>query len=233
MNFVGHSVIAARTSDDPAFVLGAMLPDFASMVGARLGRHEHVALTAGIADHHRTDDAFHATKTFVALCRDEGEALEAAGLPWGAARAVAHVGTELVLDGLLLERPGVDRTYEDAIEAVEWLGPALRFENDGLSRFLELHRRLARYGPPHGYRDPLFVRDRLVQILDRRPRLALGAGGAERLGAFMPGMARRVLDAAPDLLAELEEALGQSPSRSASHPRDFTHGPSDTPLTPR
>lgn len=207
MNFVGHSVIARRTSDDPAFVLGAMLPDFASMSGARLGKHEHPALAAGISDHHRTDDAFHATPTFVALCRDEGAALDAAGLPWGAARAIAHVGTELVLDGLLLETPGVERAYVDAIDAIDWLRPALRFEKDGLPRFLELHGRLARYGPPHGYRDPLFVRDRLVQILERRPRLAVGEGGAERLGDFMPGMAERVIRAAPAILAELTRAL--------------------------
>ena len=207
MNFVGHSAIARHTSDDPAFVLGSMLPDFASMSGARLGKHEHVALAAGIADHHRTDDAFHTTPTFVALCRDEGAALDAAGLPWGAARAVAHVGTELVLDGLLLAQPEVERGYVDAIEAIEWLRPALRFEKEGLARFLELHARLSRYGPPHGYRDPMFVRDRLVQILDRRPRLALGEGGAELLGAFMPGMAARVIQAAPALLAELSQAL--------------------------
>jgi hypothetical protein len=207
VNFIGHSVIARRTSDDPAFVLGAMLPDFASMSGTRLAKHEHPALAGGIADHHRTDEAFHGAPTFVALCREEGEALDAAGLPWGAARAVAHVGTELILDGFLLERPDVERAYVDAIEAIEWLRPALRFEKDGLARFLELHGRLARYGPPHGYRDPLFVRDRLVQILDRRPRLALGEGGAERLGAFMPGMAERVLRAAPKILRELSDAL--------------------------
>ncbi len=206
MNFVGHSLIARRTSDDPAFVLGAMLPDFASMSGTRLAQHDHAALAAGIADHHRTDAAFHATPTFVALCRDEGAALDAAGLPWGAARAVAHVGTELVLDGLFLQEPGVERGYVDAIEAIEWLRPALRFHSDGLGRFLELYGRLARYGPPHGYRDPLFVRDRLVQILERRPRLALGEAGAERLSAFMPGMAARVIRAAPSILAEL--ALG-------------------------
>lgn len=207
MNFVGHSVIARRTSEDPAFVLGAMLPDFASMSGTRLGKHEHAALAAGIADHHRTDEAFHATPTFVAICRQEGTALDAAGLPWGAARAIAHVGTELVLDGLFLEEPSVERAYVDAIDAIGWLRPALRFEKDGLPRFLELHERLARYGPPHGYRDPLFVRDRLVQILDRRPRLALGEGGADLLGAFMPGMADRVLRAAPAILSELTHAL--------------------------
>ncbi len=213
MNFVGHSFIAARSSDDPVYALGAMLPDFASMVGARLGKHDHAVLAAGIADHHRTDDAFHGTATFVRLCREEAGGLEAIGLDWGASRAVAHVATELVLDGLLLERETVERGYEDAIETIEWTLPALRFDRDGIDRFRELHARLSRYGPPHGYRDPLFVRDRMVQILARRPRLALTPRDADRLGDYLPGMSERVRASAHILLHELDAALGMPSGR--------------------
>jgi hypothetical protein len=211
VNFVGHAMIASRTSDDPVYALGAMLPDFASMIGARLGKHDHDALAGGIADHHRTDDAFHGTPTFVRLCRDEAIGLESIGLGWGASRAVAHVATELVLDGLLLESARVEQTYVDAIETIAWVLPALRFEKDGLARFRELHARLARYGPPHGYRDALFVRDRMVQILARRPRLALVDGDAEKLGAYLPGMAERVRTSAHTLFAELDSALATPP----------------------
>lgn len=212
MNFVGHAFVAARSSDDPVYALGAMLPDFASMIGARLGKHDHVVLAAGIDDHHRTDDAFHATPTFVRLCRDEALGLEALGLSWGASRAVAHVATELVLDGLLLEDLANERRYVDAVETIAWMLPVLRFvvragETDGIARFRELHGRLARYGPPHGYRDPLFVRDRMVQILARRPRLALTDGDAERLGGYLPGMSERVRSSAGTLLDELDRAL--------------------------
>lgn len=212
MNFVGHSFIAARTSEDPVFALGAMLPDFASMIGARLGKHDHAELAAGIADHHRTDDAFHGAPTFVRICREEALGLEQLGLGWGASRAIAHVATELVLDGLLLEDARIERGYVDAIETIDWVLPALRFEKDGIARFRELHARLARYGPPHGYRDPMFVRDRMVQILARRPRLALAEGDAERLTDYLPGMSVRVRSAARALLDELEESLG-SPLR--------------------
>jgi hypothetical protein len=215
MNFVGHAFIASRSSDDPVFALGAMLPDFASMIGARLGKHDHAVLAAGIADHHHTDDAFHGAPTFVRLCRDEAIGLEAIGLSWGASRAVAHVATELALDGLLLEQAPIERTYLDAIDAIEWTLPALRFEtrgfeHDGIARFRELHARLSRYGPPHGYRDPIFVRDRMVQILARRPRLALLEGDADRLGDYLPAMCARVREAAPSLLAELDRGLGAS-----------------------
>ena len=210
MNFVGHAFVASRSSDDPVFALGAMLPDFASMIGARLGKHDHVVLAAGIADHHRTDDAFHGTPTFVRLCREEALGLEAIGLSWGASRAVAHVATELALDGLLLEQASIERAYVDAVEAIAWTLPALRFERDGITRFRELYARLARYGPPHGYRDPLFVRDRMVQILARRPRLSLVEGDAARLGDYLPGMCARVREAAPTLLGELDRALAVS-----------------------
>jgi len=210
VNFVGHAFVASRSSDDPVFALGAMLPDFASMIGARLGKHDHVVLAAGIADHHRTDDAFHGTPTFVRLCREEALGLEAIGLSWGASRAVAHVATELALDGLLLEQASIERAYVDAVEAIAWTLPALRFERDGITRFRELYARLARYGPPHGYRDPLFVRDRMVQILARRPRLSLVEGDAARLGDYLPGMCARVREAAPTLLGELDRALAVS-----------------------
>lgn len=212
MNFVGHTFIATRSSDDPVYALGAMLPDFASMIGARLGKHDHVVLAAGIADHHRTDEAFHGAPTFVRLCREEAIGLEALGLGWGASRAVAHVATELALDGLLLEQTQVEQAYLSAIDAIDWMLPALRFvaregEKDGITRFRELHSRMARYGPPHGYRDPLFVRDRMVQILARRPRLALEEGDAETLGAYLPGMCARVRSSAAELLGELDRAL--------------------------
>lgn len=210
MNFVGHSFIARRSSDDPVYALGAMLPDFASMIGGRLAKHDHPTLSAGIADHHRTDDAFHGAPTFVRLCRDEALGLEAIGLGWGASRAVAHVATELFLDGLLLEQSSVELHYVDAVASLDWVMPALRFEKDGITRFRELHARLARYGPPHGYRDPGFVRDRMVQILARRPRLALAEGDSERLGDYLPGMSERVRTSADELLAELQASLTES-----------------------
>ena len=37
MNFFGHATLAVRDVDDEAFIFGAMLPDFATMSGARLG----------------------------------------------------------------------------------------------------------------------------------------------------------------------------------------------------
>ena len=35
MNYLGHAAVATWRTSDRAFVLGAMLPDFATMIGAR------------------------------------------------------------------------------------------------------------------------------------------------------------------------------------------------------
>jgi len=48
MNFFGHTVLAVRRGGDPSFVLGAMLPDFATMIRARPPRPEHTGIGAGM-----------------------------------------------------------------------------------------------------------------------------------------------------------------------------------------
>lgn len=210
MNFVGHAHFARRLERAPRFLLGAMLPDSASMAGTRLGRQEEALLAAGVKDHHLVDDVFHAAPTF---CRLQGEAareLGERGLGWGAARAVAHVAPELFLDGLLLEE---DETLELYREAVTEGGrpetlSAIRFHGEGHARFVSLHQRLTSYGPPHGYREPAFVGDVLVRILRERPRLALQPDDVTVLDELLPRLQRRVLEAAPSLLAEVAAGLG-------------------------
>ena len=70
MNFFAHAWVARHLRREPAFLLGAMLPDFATMCRARLGEITHETLAEGIAEHHATDEAFHAGETFMRLCRE-------------------------------------------------------------------------------------------------------------------------------------------------------------------
>lgn len=209
MNFVGHAHFARRIQTAPRFVLGAMLPDLASMAGARLGPQEEITIAAGVRDHHVVDDVFHGAPTFCRLQAEAAAELSERGVGWGAARAVAHVAPELFLDGLLLEE---DETLELYREAVVEGGRAetlatLRFVSEGHARFAALHRRLTSYGPPHGYRDPKFVGDILFRILRERPRLALTEGDVVVLEDLLPRLQRRVVDAAPTLLAEVASGL--------------------------
>ncbi|MFO0567015.1 MAG: hypothetical protein U0263_15210 [Polyangiaceae bacterium] len=77
MNFFGHAAVAAWHSRDTAFVLGAMLPDFASMIRARPPEIEEPTLLAGVAHHHATDEVFHDAPEFRALVQSSSEELSA------------------------------------------------------------------------------------------------------------------------------------------------------------
>ena len=64
MNYFGHTVLAVRRGGDRAFVLGAMLPDFATMIRARPPRTTHADIDSGMQFHRRTDDVFHRSAAF-------------------------------------------------------------------------------------------------------------------------------------------------------------------------
>jgi len=206
MNFFGHACVAARVDSDPRVLLGAMLPDFASMSRTRLAGSEDPAVAAGIALHLATDDVFHGARGFLTLYSRGIDRLEAAGLDRGPARAVAHVGTELLLDGLLLGDPSLDAAYLEAVALpLDELG--LSFRKDGGERFRSLHARLSDHGLPVDYRSPERIAERLEQILARRPRLALAPGDREKVVPYLVE-ARDELEAVlPVLLAEVYEGL--------------------------
>ena len=56
---------ATRGSVRAEFVLGAMLPDFASMLRTRPPRDLDAGVQAGLSFHHQTDDAFHGSPRFL------------------------------------------------------------------------------------------------------------------------------------------------------------------------
>lgn len=209
MNFVGHAHVALDHGEAPAFVLGAMLPDFASMSRARLVMPDEPALAAGVALHHRTDEAFHAAAPFVGLCTKWGAELERRGLTWGASRAVAHVGSEMLLDGLLLDDERTRRAYLAAIAglAEPGLRAAMRVEGAGAARWPDVLERVRTHGAPDFYRDPVVVADRLIQILAGRPRLAVDEGQRETLRTAMRALREDVLVAAGELVRVTRDAL--------------------------
>ncbi len=214
MNFFAHLVVARRVRREPGFLLGAMLPDFATMSGARLGAIAHPEIAAGVAEHHRTDEAFHAIDSFVSICRETGVRLEAAGLSWGAARAVAHVGTELFLDGELThddERAALDYVSAIAAASPAALGAHVVMKDDaGTERFRRLQLRLAEHGTPHRYREPAFVREVLVRILEARPRLAIAVDRHEVLLTELEVLRARVVSSRDALLGQTLDALGRA-----------------------
>src|SRR5688572_4337425 len=117
MNFFGHAAMAERFSKEPPFVLGAMLPDFSSMLRLRPPGSSHPVVARGVAFHHATDEAFHELAVFRELCSDAMRLLAERGVSRGTRRAVAHVGVELLLDVELSADEAARVAYLDGLRA--------------------------------------------------------------------------------------------------------------------
>jgi hypothetical protein len=206
MNFFGHATVACMRSEEPRFVLGSMLPDLTSMATIRIESVLDAEFARGVALHHETDRVFHSTAPFRALCESALHALEGEGVSRASARAVGHVGSELLLDGLLSDDRRVRNAYARALEAalerhfehsMTWRGDA---DADALRTLLE---RLASAPLPEAYRDPLFVYDRLHKILERRPRLAMQPGDREPVQRWLQHASERLAQDADAILDAL------------------------------
>jgi hypothetical protein len=176
MNYFGHTVLAVRCGGDRAFVLGAMLPDFAAMIRARPPRVDHAAIDSGMRFHWRTDEVFHRSADFRRLTRQAVDWLSARGVRSGSALAVAHVGVELLLDAALSGDEPAQRAYLGALKGATdaKLGRHLTWTSDvERERFDHLRARLLDRGAIAGDIAPEIVAERLRRALADRPRLAL------------------------------------------------------------
>lgn len=211
MNFVGHIATGLRAGgdgDDPAFLVGTALPDFASMSRTRLGSAEG-RLGGGIALHHATDHAFHAEEWFLDLERALRERFRDDGLPDGTARACAHVGPELLLDGALLGDPsiasGVTTVYEriaaPSNEVVD-LVPSPERER-WRAHLVGVATRL----DPFTYSNPAIVAERLHAITSRRPRLAFDHTLVGAVSIRMTAVQPHIISSAPDVLDRVSGAV--------------------------
>ncbi len=214
MNFYGHAFVAAEASRDPRFLFGSMLPDFCTMVGARL---EGVAeaqgeVARGVEHHHATDEVFHAAPVFVELMGWGRDALEQAGVGLGPAMAVGHVGVELLLDAWLW-REGARIPYEEALACADGVHGALRLHKQADPRaILRLTRRLAELQVHADDASPQTVADRLQRILAPRPRLALDDHAHGAVVAWLDEAQARVDAEAPSLMAQVRAGLSDHPS---------------------
>jgi hypothetical protein len=198
VNFFGHAILAARQNEEPSFIWGAMVPDFASLAGVRPCEIVDPIVAAGVAHHHRADGVFHDAEPFRRLLREGASALRAAGVPRGGSLGGAHVGVELFLDGLLAGEQS-RRLFERAVAQAPI--DAVRFKDPtSAERWARLHARL-RDARPEAYTDPAFVCDRVIGALSRRARLALDVPAAAALRRVLPALRPRVAEVAGELLA--------------------------------
>jgi hypothetical protein len=184
MNFFGHAVVASWTPGaTPAFVLGAMLPDFVAISGVRSARPAHPETHRGVALHHATDEVFHAAPDFVALTARARARLEAGGVRRGSAWAAAHVGVELLIDGTLVADESAGDLYLHALADAQ--AHIVCADAGDVSRVAQLLDRVRASGIPRLYTDPRAVAGRVERALLSRPLLALGGGDADVLAAVL------------------------------------------------
>ena len=209
MNFFGHAVVGLWHSQDRRFLLGAMLPDLCGMLGIRIARAEETQIAAGIDFHHRTDAAFHGAERFVQLCSETVETLTARGVGRGTSRAVGHVGTELLLDGVLSREGAASAIYREALQLAvdERLAHSVLVSDEEQAR---LHRgltRLVRAPIPEAYLDPSFVVDRLQYVLAPRPRLAMQQSDMPHVQEQLQHLSEVVEGSWPELLDQVRQRL--------------------------
>ncbi len=205
MNYFGHAYVASWRSPDPGVALGAMLPDFTTMSGARIAGVDDAPIRDGIELHHATDAAFHRLPAFVALSRELEERLRAAGVGRGPTRAVGHVGVELLLDGALVAEPEPRALYLAALEvpldAIRWRDPG----DD--ERFLWLHRRLREHGVPDDLTRPESCAARVLRMIAHRPLLRASGAEAEEVRRALADFAPVVRARAATIVRGLRAAL--------------------------
>jgi hypothetical protein len=202
MNVLGHASVAlAWGGDDPAFVLGAVLPDLASMVGVRVDRSGVGGPVGdGMRCHIDADAIFHDHPEFragsAALRRDLAER----GLDRGPVRAIGHAGWELLLDGTLVGSPA-EAAYWRALEVGELALDAIA--EPGRGRWLGfLSYRRRRLGALR-YDDPPWVAERLHDLLARRPRLRFSRKELPAVADVLGAHAGQVAVVAPQVLATI------------------------------
>jgi len=208
LNYFAHARVASRFDSGPAFVLGAMLPDFASMLGARIRGIDDERLRQGEVHHHAQDRAFHRASGFRELVLEGTGWLRRHGVARGPARGAAHVGVELLLDGALVGDATADGAYLGALANAPALDAAIRWSRgDAARRWPLLRLRLRDAGLPHALRDPGRVAERVVRALSPRPLLRLSTPECDALERWLREVQGEVQCRAPALIEETLERL--------------------------
>jgi len=206
VNFFGHAAVASWSAAAPGTVLGAMLPDFAGMCGGRIAGADDAETTDGIALHHATDAAFHQLPVVTGLMRELDARLDAGGCARGPRRAVAHIGVELLLDGVLVGEPSYRAAYLAGLGhdvALRWRDP------ESAPRYALLLDRLRARGVPDDLQEPAAITERLHRVLAHRPRLAPSPDDLRTIRASLIAFQPRIAVAADTVVRALRAALDE------------------------
>jgi hypothetical protein len=183
------------------------------MGGFRLtGSSDNADVTAGIAAHHETDRLFHGHQWFLDLNRDIRAELVGLGVGRGPARAVAHVGVELLLDGHLLAQSAGAEMNRTAFGVLDQIGSdvASLVEAEDQDNWLRHLDKFTNRRTPIDLGDPEAVAERLWMILSRRPRLQLDSNHVDLVTRSLQAVKPHIDATAEDLVHELASELKNS-----------------------
>ena len=204
VNYFGHAAVASWRGATPGTILGAMLPDFSTMSGARVVSTSDAAVQAGIDLHHATDAAFHVLPAVTGLMRELDDLLAGRNCARGPRRAVAHIGIELLLDGVLTETAAYRDAYLAGIghdAEIAWREP------DDDRRMATLLERLRGHGVPTDLEQPESITFRLSRMLAHRPLLAPSPDDLRAISASLFEIQPRVRVATETVLRGLRARL--------------------------
>jgi hypothetical protein len=204
VNFFGHAAIASWSAPAPGVVLGAMLPDFATMCGGRIAAAHDDTVARGIALHHASDAVFHQLPVVTGLMRELDDQLDQRGCARGPRRAVAHIGVELLLDGVLIGEPAYRAAYLRGLAhdpALAWRDPA------AAPRFADLLARLRARGVPDDLGLPEAIAIRVHRVLAHRPLLAPSPDDLRAIRGALIAYKPRVDVAAETIVRAMRAAL--------------------------
>ena len=229
VNLVGHVAVATRRDGDasPGLLAGSMLPDLGSIARVRLMPASAGAapegdavrdLADGIALHHASDTAFHDLPWFHRHSRLLRDLLLEAGVDRGPARACAHAGLEMLLDGVLVTDPVVERSTDAAFGALTTNGPirdaaAAAVAPDDRVRWVERLDQIGRSLDPRAYASAPGIATRLHRMTQGRARIELRVEHVDHvavaLEAHRPVVVRDSAQVVDDVLAALDTATSR------------------------
>lgn len=219
MNLVGHVAVALDPESAPPsvdYLVGCMLPDLATIARVRVARPDG-ALGDGVRFHHACDAVFHESAWFRATNGSLRDALVAAGVETGPARACSHAGVEMLLDGRLVDDETVDASARVALDAVSTGAPALGplAPLDARNVWVERLQMIGTSLDPARYRDARFVAERLHRMTHGRRRIELRATHIDTVTATLREFQPRIAAAAPGVLAQVRTTVldQEAPSR--------------------
>ena len=214
VNLGAHMAVAAlaRPGASLDLLAGSALPDVASMGRVRLQARPQrgTDLAEGVDLHHRTDSLFHRHPWFTDLSQRVTAALTGNGVARGPARAVGHVGVELLLDGRLLAEPDHARLVGAGLASLappdEQVVALVAPEHH--PRWRLTLERVASHRPPAAHHQPAAVADRLHRMLAHRRRLALPGEAVATVATVLAAHRNEIDDGAESLVVELADQLG-------------------------